>query len=301
MSEPLQTIVQTLQQGKAQLKTSDTAKLDCEILLLKVLNHQSENPLENQLDSQQLPYTKTWLLTWPEKMLTQEQSQQFNHFLSLRSQGMPVAYIIGQKDFWSFTLEVTPDTLIPRPETEHLVEYALEKIPLTDKCQILDLGTGSGAIALAIASERHNAQLLATDFSQQTLKIAKKNAQALKLNNISFCQSSWFKNIPQQQFDIIVSNPPYIAENDPDLEANVRRYEPAAALLSGSNGLADISEIIEQSQAYLKPGGWLLFEHGYKQAEAVQALFQSSKFIHISTLNDLNHLPRVTLAQNQTD
>ncbi len=295
MSGTLLTIAQILQQGKTQLSKSDTAKLDCEILLLKVLNQ--------YLDKQQPLYTKTWLLTWPEKTLTHKQTQQFEYFLSLRSQGMPVAYITGQKDFWSFSLCVTPDTLIPRPETELLVEYALQKISLIDNYRVLDLGTGSGAIALAIASERSNAQVLATDFSLKALKIAKQNAQTLKLNNVSFCHSHWFKNIPvpKQKFDVIVSNPPYIAENDPHLEANVRDYEPNSALLSGNNGLADISEIVEQSRGYLKPEGWLLFEHGYEQAEAVQSLLYAASFVHISTFADLNRLPRVTIAQNNTN
>ena len=286
MSEPLLTIAHILQRGIIQLNNSDSAKLDCEILLLKVLNHKSEQH-----------YTKTWLLTWPEKTLTGEQTQQFEHYLGLRSQGMPIAYITGTKDFWSFTLDVTSDTLIPRPETELLVECALEKIPAVDKQNILDLGTGSGAIALAIASERSNANILATDFSLQTLNIAAKNASRLKLSNVSFCQSHWLKNIPEQQFDVIVSNPPYIAENDPLLEENVRHYEPLTALLSDNNGLADISEIIEQSHYYLKPGGWLLFEHGYEQARSVQALFQKLKYCKINTFTDINRLPRVTIAQ----
>lgn len=290
MSEPLLTIAHVMQRGIIQLNNSDSAKLDCEILLLKVLNHESEKH-----------YTKTWLLTWPEKNLTSKQIQQFEHYLGLRSQGMPIAYITGTKDFWSFTLDVTSDTLIPRPETELLVECALEKIPALDKQNILDLGTGSGAIALAIASERSNANILATDFSLQALNIAEKNAARLKLSNVSFCQSHWFKNIPEQQFDVIVSNPPYIAENDPLLDENVRHYEPLTALLSDNNGLADISEIIEQSHYYLKPGGWLLFEHGYEQASSVQALFKKLKYCKINTLTDINHLPRVTIAQRTLD
>ncbi len=287
MSEALLTIADILQYGTTRLSNSDSAKLDCEILLLKVLNDLNKHSEKR--------YTKTWLLTWPEKVLSSKQIQQFEHYLSLRSQGMPVAYITGTKDFWSFTLEVTPDTLIPRPETELLVECALQKIALSKEQNILDLGTGSGAIALAIASERSNAKVLATDFSLQTLKVAEMNAVQLKLTNVSFCQSHWFKNIPQQQFNIIVSNPPYIAGNDPHLDKNVKKYEPLTALLSENKGLADIREIIEHSHAYLIPGGWLLFEHGYQQADAVQALFQQFKFSQISTFNDLNRLPRVTL------
>ena len=289
MSEHLPSIAEVLQQGVMELTQSESPRLDCEILLLKVLNDSSNKSAPI--------YTKTWLLTWPEKTLTSTQIQQFKHYLHLRSQGMPVAYITGTKDFWSFTLDVTSETLIPRPETELLVECALEKIPMTENQSILDLGTGSGAIALAIASERDNASVLATDFNLPALHIAEKNASRLELSNISFCHSHWFKNIPEQQFDIIVSNPPYISENDPHLENNVRQYEPLSALLSDDNGLADIRAIIEQSHYFLKPGGWLLFEHGYEQAEAVQTFFKKSNFNKIKTLIDLNQLPRVTMAQ----
>lgn len=298
MSELSLTIDHLLKRGKTQLSSSDSAKLDCEILLLKVLNDALSKQPNNTTPKH---YTKTWLLTWPEKIITREQVQQFDHYLSLRSQGIPIAYITGTKDFWSFTLDVTADTLIPRPETELLVECALEKIIVTKEYTILDLGTGSGAIALAIASERNNAKVLATDCSLKALNIAQKNASRLKLNNISFCQSHWFKSIPDQEFDIIISNPPYIAEHDPHLEVNVSRYEPLTALLSADNGLADIREIIEHSQPYLKPGGWLLIEHGFQQGKAVQALFQTFKFCQIKTFADLNRLPRVTIAQRAAD
>lgn len=291
MPEFILTIAQLLQEGISQLSNSDSARLDSEILLLKALNH-SQN-----LNNPDKLYTKTWLLTWPEKTLTQQQIQQYRHDLRLRSQGMPIAYITGTKGFWSFTLDVTPDTLIPRPETEILVECALEKISAADNFKIIDLGTGTGAIALAIASERDNTLILATDSSPQAISIAKKNALRLTLRNVSFCQSHWFNKIPEQQFDLIVSNPPYISDNDPQLDKHVRQYEPLTALLSDNHGLADIHEIIAQSHAYLKPGGWLLFEHGYEQAKAVQNLFKQFNFSYISTANDLNHLPRVTMAQ----
>ncbi|MCU7938543.1 MAG: peptide chain release factor N(5)-glutamine methyltransferase [gamma proteobacterium symbiont of Bathyaustriella thionipta] len=287
MSESQATIAQILKQGAQTLFSSDSAKLDCEILLLKVLN-----------DSYHTRHTKTWLMTWPEKQLTAQQIQQFSHYLMLRSEGMPVAYIVGEQDFWTLTLSVTPATLIPRPETELLVECALEKMPDPGQQTLLDLGTGSGAIALAIASERSNCHALASDFSQQALAIAQKNAEQLHISNISFCRSHWFKNIPEQQFDVIVSNPPYIAENDPLLEDNVRKYEPLSALHSGAKGLDDIGEIVEHCRRYLKSDGWILFEHGYDQANAVQALLQQFGFSQISTRKDLNYLPRVTMAKN---
>ncbi len=290
MSGTSLTIAELLKSGSLRLVHSDSPQLDCEILLLKVLNDTSSHKI----------YNKTWLLTWPETELSAIQIQQFEQYLEQRAQGTPIAYITGHKDFWSFRLEVTADTLIPRPETELLVDCALEKIPADAAFNILDLGTGSGAIALAIASERQHCQLLATDFSAQALAIAEKNAQSLKLDNVSFCQSSWFTDIPPRQFAIIVSNPPYIAENDPHLAADVKRYEPLTALLSEQDGLADIETIIAHSSEYLQPGGWLLLEHGFQQAEAVQTLFLQFNFSHISTINDLSQLPRVTLAQLPT-
>ncbi|MCU7799017.1 MAG: peptide chain release factor N(5)-glutamine methyltransferase [gamma proteobacterium symbiont of Lucinoma myriamae] len=284
------TIEQALKSGSETLITSDSAKLDCEILLLKVLN-----------DSYQAQHTRTWLMTWPETILTDKQIQQFSHYLTLRSEGMPVAYITGEQDFWTLALSVAPATLIPRSETELLVECALEKIADTGEQYVLDLGTGSGAIALAIAAERSNVQVLASDFSQQALDIAQSNAQQnaekLHIDHVSFYRSHWFKNIPEQQFDVIVSNPPYIAENDPQLEENVSKYEPISALHSGEEGLDDILEIVKHCHSYLKPGGWILFEHGYEQAGAVQDILKKYGFSQVSTVNDLNHLPRVTMAK----
>ncbi len=283
-------ITEALDTAIKQLHSSDTAKLDSEILLLQVLNKTVHPPL-----------TKTWLLTWPEKTLTAKQIQQYNHDLNLRESGMPIAYITGTKDFWTFSLKVNSHTLIPRPETELLVESALEKISSTEETHILDLGTGSGAIALAIASERPLSQVLATDISHDALEIAEKNTCNLKLKNINFLQSHWFnaiiKNSDIEKFDIIISNPPYIAEDDPLLEKNVRRFEPTQALISNDKGLNDIKQIIKNSVDYLKPEGWLFFEHGYTQANEVQTLLKTYSFDKITTINDLNHHPRVTFAQ----
>lgn len=281
-------IAQAIVTATQQLQFSETAKLDSEILLLKVLNKSASQLL-----------TKSWLLTWPEKLLSLEQWQQFKQYLELRSSGMPIAYIAGEKDFWTFKLKVTADTLIPRPETELLVECALDKISTPDKMDILDLGTGSGAIALAIASERQHCRILATDNSQAALDIAQHNAHLLQLNNVKFLKSYWFEEFKAitQKFDIIVSNPPYIAENDPLLEANVRQYEPLQALISNDNGLQDIKQIIQNSLVYLKPQGWILFEHAYNQAEEVQRLLEIQGFSKINSIKDLNHQPRVTFAQ----
>ena len=283
-------IAEALDAAIKQLHLSDTAKLDSEILLLQVLNKTAQTLL-----------TKTWLLTWPEKILTAEQAQQFNHYLDLRGSGMPIAYITSTKDFWTFSLAVNSHTLIPRPETELLVESALEQISSTEETHILDLGTGSGAIALAIASERPRSQVLATDISHEALEIAEKNAGNLNLSNINFFQSNWFEaiitNSELEKFDIIVSNPPYIAVDDPLLEENVRRFEPTQALISSNNGLDDIRQIIKNSVNYLKPEGWLFFEHGHTQANEVQTELTAHSFSNIMTINDLNHHPRVTFAQ----
>ncbi|MDX2503686.1 MAG: peptide chain release factor N(5)-glutamine methyltransferase [Gammaproteobacteria bacterium] len=291
MSKPLMTIASALQQGYRQLRSSnsDSAKLDSEILLLKVLNAHSD-----------IYRTKTWLLTWPETTLTAEQFQQFIHYLKLRSEGMPVAYITGEKDFWTLTLAVTPATLIPRPETELLVEYALEKISPTENATLLELGTGSGAIALAIAAERSNVAILATDISQQALAVAQHNLERLKFSNVTFFRSDWFDAIPRQQFELIVSNPPYIAEQDPHLQDNVRKYEPLTALHAGNEGLDDIAHIIRQCRNYLKPAGWLLLEHGCDQAQAVQTLLRQHAFRQITSIKDLNQLPRISLARKES-
>ncbi len=292
MSEPIQTIEQAIRFGKKLLQQSenpsDSPKLDSELLLLKVINDHSEKcDLRN----------KTWLMTWPEKLLLPIQLQQFQELLQQRSQGQPIAYLLGQQDFWTLSLKVTSDTLIPRPETELLVEHALEIIDKQKSQHILDLGTGSGAIALAIAQERPTSKIIATDISHNALKVAQENAQTAGINNVQFQLSHWFTDIEQQKFDLILSNPPYIDSNDPELEANVRHYEPLSALIAEKSGLADIEQIIQNSIYYLQHNAWLLIEHGYQQSEAVQNLLQQQNFKNIQTIKDLNHLPRLSLGQ----
>ena len=288
------TVQQAITLGMEQLQQagldSNTLKLDCEILLLDTLNHGSApNSKQNK--------TKTWLLTWPEQTLSSAQIEHYLDNLKQRAQGRPVAYITGTKEFWGFSLKVSPDTLIPRPETELLVECALDKLPLKTPLKVLDLGTGSGAIALAIASERPDTEVLASDASAKALEVAHSNAESLQLSNIQFCLSDWFNNIPDDQFDLIVSNPPYIAPDDPLLETNVQRFEPQSALLAAENGLAAIRQIISRSNSYLRHGGWLLLEHGYNQAEAVQGLLRQYEFKNIRTVNDLNRLDRVSMGR----
>ncbi len=283
-------IQQAIKLGMQQLQQArldnDTLKLDCEILLLAAINQgleQSKN--------------KTWLLTWPENMLTEAQLQHYQNSLAQRATGKPIAYITGKKDFWSFSLKVSPDTLIPRPETELLVECALEKLPFHMPLKVLDLGTGSGAIALAIASERPEISLIASDASTAALDMAQTNARNLQLPNIQFYHSDWYQNIPAYKFDLIVSNPPYIAPNDTQLEQNVKQFEPQKALLSDNNGLNDIRQIITDSPGYIQSGGWLILEHGYTQGAAVREIFRHSGATSIETIKDLNDLDRLTMGR----
>jgi release factor glutamine methyltransferase len=295
-------ILDAVNWGINRLSSSDTARLDAELLLLKAVN-----------ESTGKAHNRTWLRTWPEASLTAEQLTQFKHYIEKRLNGEPVAYIIGKKDFWTLSLTVTPATLIPRPETELLVETALEKIKAAESSKaaqrILDLGTGSGAIALALAAECPNCQILATDISQEALAVAQNNAQQHQLNNVSFIHSSWFEQLPEQipqqftegftekRFDLIVSNPPYIAIDDKELEDNVQKHEPLSALHSGTTGLDDITLIIANARQYLAAHGWLILEHGYTQAEAIQQLLRRNGYRAIKTFSDLNGLARVTQAQ----
>jgi len=258
----------------------DTAKLDSEVLLAKILNKD-----------------RSYLYTWPEKNLTSEQIQQFKTTIDKRKTGIPVAYLVSKKEFWSLELTVSEDTLIPRPETELLVEQALTLIPDNESWQIADLGTGSGAIALAIASERKQCHLTATDKFLPALNIAKKNAQLNNITNITFVQSDWFLSLAKQQFNMIISNPPYVADNDPLLLQGDVRFEPATALQSGNDGLDDIRFIIKNAGSNLVKDGWLLLEHGFEQHESVQKILSDNNFKNITTVNDLSGHPRVSLAQ----
>lgn len=215
-----------------------------------------------------------------------------------RLQGRPIAHLIGKREFSTLELSVTPDTLIPRPETELLVELALERIPPNQTCNILDLGTGTGAIALALASERPQAQIMAIDQSLSALQIAKLNAERYQLTNIQFIQSNWFTNLANTAhpvFDVIVSNPPYIAEGDQHLKQGDVRFEPLTALTAGHDGLNDLRVIVQQAPDYLTKQGWLLVEHGYDQGLAVRQLFAQAGFTAIATKQDLAGHDRVTL------
>jgi release factor glutamine methyltransferase len=257
---------------------SDTPRLDAEILLAFVLDK-----------------SRTFLFAWPESEINTDLSREFENLLQQRLTGKPIAHITGVREFWSLSLRVTTDTLIPRPETELLVETLLELLPEDESLHIADLGTGSGAIALALAHERPNWKIVATDQSTAALDVARDNAQQLKICNVAFVQGEWFTPLAGRKFHAIVSNPPYIAENDKHLSQGDVRFEPMSALASGVDGLKDIQFIARQAKEYLLPDGLLMVEHGFDQKQAVQKIFQRAGFAHIQQRDDLNGHPRLTL------
>lgn len=270
-------ISQLIKDAIKQLEAvSDSSRLDTELLLCSVLKKE-----------------RSFLRAWPEHEPTQQQLDSFQQFINQRIQGKPVAHILGERGFWTLNLNVTADTLIPRPDTERLVELALEIIPEKAEWKILDLGTGTGAIALSLAKERPTSFITATDQSAAALDIAKLNAEKNQIQNIEFIQSDWFSKIGDQQFNMIVSNPPYIKENDPHLNQGDVHFEPRSALTSGEDGLDDIRTIIKSSQQYLSKNGVLLIEHGYDQAEAVCNLLKTANFSQVNDFKDDNGNPRV--------
>ncbi|GAP66110.1 (protein release factor)-glutamineN5-methyltransferase [Mizugakiibacter sediminis] len=219
----------------------------------------------------------------------------FAALLARRLAGEPVAYLVGRRGFWSLELEVTPATLIPRAETERLVELALARLPADAAARVADLGTGSGAIALAIARERPRARVVATDASAEALAVARRNAARLGLGNVVFAQGDWCAALGEaRDFDLIVSNPPYIAAGDPHLGEGDLRFEPAAALASGADGLDAIRRIVRDARAHLRPGGGLLFEHGYRQGAAVRALLAAAGYREVFSARDLEGRERVS-------
>ena len=258
---------------------SDTPQLDCELLLCHVIDKD-----------------RTWLRTWPDNTVSPTHQTLFKSLLDQRIKGTPIAYITGSRGFWSMDLNVSSDTLIPRPETELLVEIVL-KLGLPSQACGLDLGTGSGAIALALASERLDMQWFAVDAQLGAVELAQDNSNQQQLSNVSIFQSNWFDAIKQQdnKFDLIVSNPPYIAKDDPHLSHGDVRFEPKTALVSGVDGLDDIKVIVSQSSMYLNTNGWLVLEHGYDQGKAVRDLMLFAGFNEVTTKQDYNNLDRITL------
>jgi len=241
-----------------------------------------------------LDVDRSYLKTWPDRELSSAVEEQFEQLLERRIEGEPVAYLIGTQGFWTLDLKVSPDTLIPRPETELLVETALD-LDLPRQAKALDLGTGTGAIALALASERSQWQISAVDLMPKAVQLASANCQRYEFENVEIFQSSWFAEIPAQRFDLIVSNPPYIEDGDRHLTQGDVRFEPASALVSGSDGLDDLRLLIAESVNYLADRGWLMVEHGYQQGPAVRELFRQAGFSAVETRADLNGLERITL------
>jgi release factor glutamine methyltransferase len=242
-----------------------------------------------------LSRSPAWLYAHGDEPIDATGLSRFDTLVSRCAQGEPVAYLVGRRGFWTFDLVVSPQTLIPRPETERLVELALERAPPTPGLRIADLGTGSGAIALALAHERREAKVVAVDMSAGALDIARANAQALRLDNVELRQGDWLVPLAGERFDLIVSNPPYIADGDPHLHA--LRHEPEPALSSGPDGLDAIRIIVRDTPAHLNSGGWLLLEHGWDQGEVVRGLLQSAGFDDIATHRDLEDRDRVTIGR----
>ena len=263
----------------ADLPDSPSPRLDAEWLLAAALGKPA-----------------SYLRTWPEREVPAEAAERFGAWLARRSKGEPVAYILGRQGFWSLDLEVAPATLIPRPDTELLVETALDLLPATP-ADVLDLGTGTGAIALALAAERPAWRLTGVDRVPEAVALAERNRARLGLGNAGFLVSHWFSALAGQRFAMIVSNPPYIAASDPHLARGDVRFEPASALVAGADGLDDIRLIVAQAPGHLQPGGWLLLEHGFEQAAAVRGLLTARGFVAVESRRDLGGHERISLGR----
>jgi len=235
-----------------------------------------------------------YLIAYRDNDPNNTESRAFEALVERRAAGEPVAYIIGRREFYGRPFAVTPAVLIPRPETEVLVDAALERIPATGRVRVLDVGTGSGCVAVAIASERPQCRLLAVDRSLEALAIARRNAVALRVGNVAFLKSDWFEALGTERFDMIVSNPPYIALGDPHLTQGDLRFEPQQALCGGADGLEAVRTLVLGGVKHLTSGGWLVVEHGYDQAAAVRALFGQSGYVDVASTTDINGVERVT-------
>ena len=238
--------------------------------------------------------SRAWLYAHADDAHADEIGQRFRALVARRAKGEPVAYLTGHRQFWSLDLAVTPDVLIPRPETELLVELALERLVREEETHVADLGTGSGAVALAIAHELPSARVLATDVSAAALTVAGANGEALGLRNVEFARGDWFAAVGARTFDLVVANPPYVADDDPHLAQGDVRFEPRTALAAGADGLDAIRAIVQAAPEHIEYGGSLLIEHGYEQGAAVRALLESSGFIEVFTALDLEQRERVS-------
>lgn len=254
----------------------DSASRDAEVLL----GHCLDRP-------------RSWLYAWPEASVAAPAAARYRELLAARAQGRPVAQLTGRRGFWSLDLEVSADTLIPRPDTETLVEWALE-LPLPGGARALDLGTGSGAIALALAAERPGWELVATDLSEAALAVARRNTERLFPGRLRLLRGAWFEPLAGERFHLVVSNPPYIETGDPHLSRGDVRFEPRSALASGPDGLEDLARIAATAPDHLHPGGYLLLEHGYRQGEAVRELLRAAGFAGVATRRDLGGNERIS-------
>lgn len=269
---------------RLQKAGSSSPRIDAEVLLCHVLGRD-----------------RTWLYTWGDKACPLWEQARFGALIAARAQGTPVAYLTGEREFWGLRLATSPDTLIPRPDTETLVELALSRATLPSG-RLLDLGTGTGAIALAFASEQPLWQVLGVDLRLEAVALATRNAQALGSANATFLQSDWFAALETyaeagKRFDIIVSNPPYIAADDPHLAEGDVRFEPRSALVADAYGMADLLHLVNSAQRYLAASGWLLLEHGYKQAEMVREALKCAGYQNVESVRDLGGHERVTLGR----
>ena len=269
--------------ARQQLSDSSSARFDAEILMAHVLESK-----------------RSFLYANPEFELPANRSEAFKKLVKQRAAGQPVAYLVESSEFWSLPLKVNPSVLIPRPDTERLVEAALSKIPESADWRIADLGTGSGAIALAIASERPKCEIHATDISPAATGVARENARQLGFSQVQVHCGSWTGPL-KGKFHLVVSNPPYIDANDPHLEMGDLRFEPRSALCPGTDGLAAIREISQLAQAILVDGGWLMFEHGWEQGPATRQVMKEAAYTRLETLQDLQGHERVTIGEKGLD
>jgi len=278
------TIKQLLADGAHALVDSesenDSARLDAEILLALTL---------------QKP--RTWLYTWPEHIPSLPEQHMYLDLLRRRQSGEPVAYLTHRREFFGLELKINHHVLVPRPETETLVQCVLDVLADNSAARIADLGTGSGAVALALASQKPQARIVATDASSDALALARENAERLGIDNVTFMAGDWLVPLSGLTFDLIASNPPYIAEDDPHLSRDGVRFEPKPALVSGKDGLDAIRHLVTESPACLETGGWLMIEHGFDQGEAVRGLFTEVGFIDVVTHRDLGGNERVTIGK----
>ena len=274
------TIKQALKQANTLQQVSESWKLDAELLMAEAIEQSRE-----------------YLFTWPDQELTQPQLKKFDDYCGRRLLNEPIAYILGRQAFWDFELIVNSSVLIPRPETELLVETALELLDNSVTAAVLDLGTGSGAIALALAANNKRWSVTAVDSSESALGVAADNAKLLQFSNIEFVQTSWCDGLPTEHFDLIAANPPYVEAGDKHLSEGSLPFEPIAALVAEENGLADIRAIAKQSRYCLKKNSWLLIEHGFQQKLAVEKILVDTGYANIECVKDLAGLDRLTKAQ----